>query len=131
MFISLFFLSITITMHGICLWRAHKALPMGPFFFEKKADFKGSSQDFEQLLENWILKNPKLLWHNKETLSFVVEEKTSFFSYGFFYCFSLERKNDAWQVHIGVQAKLIPMAVEHRHQESNPLSSMEPSQDAS
>ena len=131
MFISLFFLSITILMHGLCLWRARTARPNGQFFFERKADFKGSTQDFEKLLENWILKNPKLVWHNKAPQEFVVEEKTGLLSYGFFYCFLLEKKNESWLVHIGVQAKLIPMAVEHRHQESNPLSSMEQSQDAS
>jgi len=131
MFISLFFLSLTLFIHGLCLWRAHKARPNGPYFFEKRAEFKGSSKDFEQLLEKWILKNPKLHWHSKQAQNFVVEEKTSFFSYGFFYCFYLEKKSDLWRIHIKVQAKLIPMAVEHRHQESNPLSAIEPSQDAS
>jgi hypothetical protein len=117
MFISIFFVGLTILFHSLCWWRAKQARPQANYFFTKKALFKGSTDQFTQLIELWVQRNSRLAIYQSAQTDIIVEEKTSLLSYGLFYSFQLKPHQDHWQVDIGVEAKLIPLSFEENPEE--------------
>lgn len=100
---------ITLCLHLLCLWRARRAHFQGVFFMTKTAPFHDDPKAFRELLEQWVSKHSHLQWHLKSGKQLVVEEKTRFTNYGFFYSFTLTPEDSGLLVHIGVEAKLVPM----------------------
>lgn len=107
--ISLIFILLSLWLHALCLWRARSSTLQNHFFLQKQAPFYGTRDEFMELLDQWVLNTPNLQWHQKSDFNFVVEEVTSFMSYGLFYAFRLDPEDKGFLVHIGVEAKLIPL----------------------
>ena len=108
MYMSLFFLSLTIVTYTLSVLRAKNSSPdRNKFSTKKNINFYGQKEKFENRLADWAKNNPRFNYTKKSNHHFIIEEKTHLFSYGYFYHFLLTEKKECLTIEIIVQPKLI------------------------
>lgn len=115
MFMSLFFLKLSILTYFLGHFWAKRTLPSKHNSLTKSYTFAGSKEDFSKLIYSWVQKNTRLSIREATQNHFLINENPGLLSYGYFYHISLEKFGKNTKVHFAIQAKLIGSPMESQN----------------
>ena len=115
MFMSLFFLKLSLLTYFLGHYWAKKTQPNKHLSFSHSHFFTGNTQDFKKVLQKWLTNNSRLELVKESQELYVLSEKPGLLSYGYFYHITTEEMGEKLKVNISVQAKLVSSPIDKNH----------------
>ncbi|MCJ8276371.1 MAG: hypothetical protein HRT44_05515 [Bdellovibrionales bacterium] len=106
---SFLFLQLSFLTYFACHHWAKKTTPERSFSFGQLLSFKGSVDDFEKDLIDWVNQQPRLNLIEKKTGEWIVHHGPRLFSYGYYYHIQSTQKEKGLEIVFCVQPKLVSL----------------------
>lgn len=107
MFMSLFFLAITIITYVLSHFWARTTQPCKKFTAQTHYLFTGTQGDFYEYLYHWLSENKNIQLIKESDKQFILVEPSGWFSYGGFHHINLQENEVGLMVTISFQPKLV------------------------